>query len=326
MENNVAERQAQYEQRVASFEQHSALKNIRRPREILAEGIKSSTQITDEKTVGLLTDKAMQAESVGKNKTYDDFLFNIAESLECVRCETTSQNEYFNWIDESEQIIKHMTDGNISKQDLSERNNFISMSWQRESELLTCLALYEQSDNPLAKKRHAELMLKLVRLRQLRSAVLVGTQNTSDERHLTPEQKERLRAIARVLAEMREYDEIADHHNEILLNHLRQLRISHETDVEFYKEYSFYTRMLEDERHTEENQKRKQRDFALWLAEVRHQNDTREDIGKRIFRLTGRKMNDKPSETAVRRHERAFDANAFMRLKQLRGLQQTPED
>ena len=323
MENNTADRQVQYERRLVAFEERNIVKKTKKPREILAEGIRNSTQITDEKTVNMLTDKAMHAESVGKNKAYDEFLFNIAESLEGVRCETTSQNEYFNWIDESEQIMKHMTDGKISDYDLHERNAFISMSWQRESELLTCLALYEQSDNPMAKKRHAELMLKLVRLRQLRSAVLVGTQNVSDEHHLTPEQKARLRAMVKALQEMREYDQLKDYHNQILLNHLRQLQISHEMDVEFYKVYSFYTKMLEDERRAEEAEKRKEKDYALWLAEIRHENDTKEDVRNRIFRLTGRKINDTPSEMSMRRHERAFDANSYMRLKKLRDLQQT---
>ena len=114
------------------------------PAEILREGVKKSTQITDEQTVDMLVDKAMKGDSYLKNGTYDVFLFGIAESLESIRCGTSSVNEYFTWIKDAQHIMDHMTDGMVTESDLLEKKAFIDNSKQRENDLLTCLALYER--------------------------------------------------------------------------------------------------------------------------------------------------------------------------------------
>ena len=55
------------------------------PQEILAEGVRLSTKITEPRTVEQLTEKAMNAEAYAKEGGHDVFLFGIAESLENTR-------------------------------------------------------------------------------------------------------------------------------------------------------------------------------------------------------------------------------------------------
>lgn len=299
---------------------HKENKNHKSPREIIAEGVRKSTQINDEKTITLLTEQALRADSGTKVKGYDSFLFNIAESLENIRCETSSQNEYFSWIDESNKILKQMNDGIVTDDELHERNHFISMSWQRETELLTCLALYEQSDNPMAKKRYNELRIKLVRLRQIRSALMTNTRSSSDQEKIKAAEQARLRHTIRTLEEMREYDEYGDYNNQALLEHMRQLQISHEKDFEFYKGYSFYTRMLEEQRRSQ-TERNSRENFAVLLSEMRHGNESKEDVRERIFRLTGRRLRENSEENVRRVRGNAFDANSYMKLRELRSMQ-----
>ena len=114
---NISERRDNYIQRSDSFNRTLKSKNLKSPKEIIAKGVRESTEINDDNTVNVLTEKAMRAEPYIKDKDYDVFLFGIAESLESIRCETTSQNEYFTWIDDSVKIMDHLTDGEITKEE-----------------------------------------------------------------------------------------------------------------------------------------------------------------------------------------------------------------
>lgn len=323
MENNITE------QNRAHYLQEAPV--VRSPRDIIAEGVRRSTKITDEKTVTALTEKALKGEPYGQQGNYDVFFFGIAESLENIRCETNSQNEYFTMIEDAQRIMDHMTDGFVSEEDLREKHHFIDDSYQREAEILTCLSLYERSDHPRAKERHAELLLKLRRLRQLRSALIVNTKDKADQKPLTPDELRRLHLTIRALNDIREADEQGDYDNEINRRHLELLQISHMNDFEFYPNYSFYTRMLEDQRRADiqpredeyqaerERHKAREANYALRLAAMRHRFDTREDVRDRIMRLTGRKVSTATENDE--RQEYAFDAETFRRLKEMHDMQ-----
>lgn len=323
MENNVGK------ERGSSLQENRLNPKMRRsPKEIIAEGLKLSTKITDEKVVNALVDKVMKSESYGRSSSHDDFLFGIAESLESIRCETTSKNEYFSWIDGAQRIISHMTDGCITMEDLKEKHHFLDISWQREAEILTCLSLYERSDNPLAKERKEELLIKLRRLRQLRSAIITNTKDKLDDEPLTQEEKEQRRRVILTLEEMKEADENADYQNAILRRHLELLRLSHEEDIEFYENYSFYTRMLEDQRNADlqrQEDRQKELNYAARLERLRHRTETPEDIRDRINRLTGRSSESQVSKYAKNYTLRGFDARTYQRLSEIRKYQMQEE-
>ena len=328
MEENTLERRPQYNP-VGNMYQRAAHEETPEPRAIIAKGVELSTRITDKAKVAELTDKALQGESVAKNGNYDVFLFGIAESLEKIKCETSSINEYFGWMDEAQHIMDNMTDGFVSPEDLAEKNDFIANSWQREAEILICLGLYERSNNPLAAQRVSEMTMKLRRLRQLRSALVNNTKNKADKEPLTPVEQDRLHALMLTLRNMRRADQNEDYENETVTEELEHLRAAHTKDVEFYSGYSFYTRMLDDQRIADMQRMRvRTRDYVERLEKLHNNQDreeSKEDVRAMILRLTGRKLansedlkNQRINDYQYSRHQQAFDAERFRRLKALK--------
>lgn len=326
---NVQERHKNYVHRLNGFNRAMAERTRKPPRDIIAEGVRLSTKITDEKSVNQLAEKAVAGEQYAQEGSYDIFLFGIAESLEKIRCETSPLNEYFSWIDEAHRLMERMTDGHVSEDDIRDKDDFIKESWQREAELLTCLSLYEKSNNPHAKERHAILLLKLQRLRQIRSALLTGTRDKADKEPITKEEKERNRRIIKTLEDLREADENGDYHNTEIQRRLDELGISHLHDVEFYHGYSFYTRLLEDQRRADLFRKKSSEWNMInsydthpdeYLTMLRHQDDTKETIQDRIIRLSGRKMPLTRQTSSLEKayRERSFDIDTFLRLKKMR--------
>lgn len=100
----------------------------------------------------------------------------IADLIEHTNCETSSMNEYYRWVGATNEIVRDTSDGDVTEHDISERREFITMSYDRESEILLCLALYEAAGVENNKEKIALLKFKLARLRELRSIV----SNTTD--------------------------------------------------------------------------------------------------------------------------------------------------
>ncbi len=100
----------------------------------------------------------------------------IADLIEQSNCETSSMNEYYRWVSATQDILQHMSDEEITHEDLDERKQFIALSNDREAELLLCLALYEGTQTEKNKEKIDLLQFKLARLREMRSIV----RNTSD--------------------------------------------------------------------------------------------------------------------------------------------------
>ena len=308
-----------YMQSLYRFSQELKKRQMKAPRDLVADGITRSTNISDKKTVAELTDKAMRGEAYTKDGSYDTFLFNIAESLETTRSGTSSQNEYFSWISNAQKIMDHMRDGRVTLDDLREKDDFIDMSWQRESEILVCLGLYEKSNNPLAKNRHDELVVKLQRLRQIRSALANGTKDKADFRPLTPEEKRRFERHRQALKEMEECSASKAYHNSLLGG----LGISHQNDVEFYRGYSFYTRMLEDQRRYDEMDEQEaeyeslrnlMKNFDEYLAEVKYKDDTIDNIKARIRSLSGRRSIVQNVASFAKDKHLSFDVRRYREL------------
>lgn len=316
---NLAEKKQNYIKRLQRFNQFMSERQRPDPRELIAEGVRKSTGITDENTVNVLTEKAVRAESYTKKDGYDTFLFGIAQSLEINRSEVSPEYEYFTWIDRGKEILHDMTDGHVSAADLNERNDFLKDSWQRESEMLTCLGLYERSDNPLAKQKCHDLRYRLQRLRQIRSSILTLTKDRADKT-LSPEEIEEIKRRYRLLNAMRTLEIPAPVDKELVHESW-----AHERDWEFVAGYSFYTRMLEDIRRAE-LQKSRDRELVLmeaysnapdeYLLMLRHKDDTKETIRDRLARLSGRKVSSPEKEEAVRtlKRTRLFDAAYYNQL------------
>lgn len=113
--------------------------------------------------------------------------------------------EYFRWLDETENIIKHMNDGFVSHEDLSERNEFLEMSYQRETELMVCISLYQNSVFKGAKDKANELTYKLTKLRQMRSMIKQTTKDQAD-RKVEKSEYEKALEYYRAVRQLKEHD------------------------------------------------------------------------------------------------------------------------
>ncbi|MGM9673507.1 MAG: hypothetical protein ACI3XV_07860, partial [Bacteroidaceae bacterium] len=89
---------------------------------------------------------------------------------------TSSMNEYYRWISATSEIVQKTSDNDVTEQDIAERHDFLNMAYNREAEILLCLALYEAAGTEANKEKIEMLKFKLARLREMRSIV----SNTTD--------------------------------------------------------------------------------------------------------------------------------------------------
>lgn len=197
----------------------------------------------------------------------------IADLIEKNNCETSSINEYYRWISATADIVRHTGDGEVTESDASERSEFITMSYDRESEILLCLALYESAGREKNRGKIDMLRFKLARLREMRSIV----RNTSGMVNAKSyEEKEKLRLYydycANLLSQKADY--------EPNLNLKLKLNINHSNDEDLEEDFSYlnYLRqivlymMRKLEKSSAENQRA---DNVSEIADTR-ENDTRE--------------------------------------------------
>lgn len=298
---------------------------------------------------------------VGKEEIpVEDLQFKIAESIEIINSETTSSQEYFSWFEDCAEIMRNMNDGYISDSDLNDRNEWISYSYTREAEIMTCLALYQNSTFPEAKKKYDDLYNKLVKLRQIRNAIKEGTASHSDET------RDRTRAIvngaldlrkaAVYLAAMREFQKHGERWN-MPRNTLRKLRMYRGDDDDLYGEYDWfygdYDDPAYDEVENDDNEYRsgyygreqysfddKLKEYVLFhwddndysspvyskaedmLSRQPQEDRQEDDIKTRIAILSGRRPPLKDSGLGAREDRaRSFDAAKFQMLSSSKLIQ-----
>ena len=95
----------------------------------------------------------------------------IADLIESTNCETSSMNEYYRWINVTAEIVRKTSDGDVTQEDVNERQDFLAMSNTREAEIMLCLALYQAAGGEHNKDKINMLQFKLARLREMRSIV-----------------------------------------------------------------------------------------------------------------------------------------------------------
>lgn len=283
----------------------------RPPKKIIEEAVKKSTGITESRQVAELVDNVMKAESVARNGDYDVFLYGVAESIENTNNGSTPINEYFDWIEQMKAIIRKMNDGHVSDSDIKLKEDFIENSFQRETEILVCLSLYEKSDNPLAKKQYDLLLLKLYRLRQLRSILQNKTKNYSDGSLLSFEERQKLQNQMMALDELEDDDQECIE-NGMLHQLLQQLEDNALCDIEFYRGYSFYTRMLEEQQNYDFNNTRmKMLEYLKYVENDREEQETKDMVYQRIQNLRGLEKDANQNRSS----DRGFNADLFRKLR-----------
>ena len=112
----------------------------------------------------------------------------IADLIEKSNCETSSINEYYRWISLTSELVKNVSDGIVTDEDIDLRREFITMSFDREAEILLCLALYQSANNPQNDEKIKLMKFKLARLREMRSIIRNTTSRSNSKNHLTAEE------------------------------------------------------------------------------------------------------------------------------------------
>lgn len=175
------------------------------------------------------------ADRIEKDRSESSFIpysldAQIADLIENTSCETSSINEYYRWISATAEIVKNTSDGDVTEQDIAERKEFITMSYERETEILLCLALYEAAGAKYNKEKIDLLKFKLARLREMRSIV----KNTADKVKIN---KDKLHLYCKYCNEL-----LGQNINNNLQNVNSKLNeiIEDSSQEEFAEDYSFF--------------------------------------------------------------------------------------
>ena len=171
---------------------------------LVREGIHRAYPQLEKKQVDEAAEQMMRSNN-GKVKVGDvevnvgDFSFTVARSIQTINSETTPLEEFYRWIDDAREVITEMTDNDITEADLKHREQFLGDMDQREIEIKTCIALYQNAAvfgsekvREQAQKQLEFLRVKWAKLLELRSAVKNSTKdrlqaslepNVSEEEH-----------------------------------------------------------------------------------------------------------------------------------------------
>ena len=171
---------------------------------LVREGIHQAYPQLEKNQVDEAAEQMMRSNN-GKVKVGDvevnvgDFSFTVARSIQTINSETTPLEEFYRWIDDARDVITEMTDNDITEADLKHREQFLGDMDQREIEIKTCIALYQNAAvfgsekvREQAQKQLEFLRVKWAKLLELRSAVTNSTKdrlqaslepNVSEEEH-----------------------------------------------------------------------------------------------------------------------------------------------
>lgn len=147
----------------------------------------------NKRPVSIASVRETTANFIERDKSAKDFIpysldSAIADLIEKSNCETSSINEYYRWISLTSELVKNVADGIVTDEDVSLRREFITMSFDREAEILLCLALYQSANNPQNNEKVELLKFKLARLREMRSIVRNTSSRSNSQYRLNAEE------------------------------------------------------------------------------------------------------------------------------------------
>lgn len=247
--------------------------------------------------------------------------FELAESIERINCGTTTEEEYFDWIDESRTVVAKCNDGECTKEDFNEKEAFVGVFHQREIELMTCIALFENNRCEGAPAKCAFLKQKLLKLREIRSAVKASTPNEPDKK-IIREEYERAVEYRKLLREMKEAEVLKSQgawtsDMEKTLTHSKiHMGMYHGNDADLNTNSLFYSAMvtsivLQNDGYSYHIPCTNSPAERFVMAKSRH--ETMDDVRNRLEMLSGRRpaLKDMPAYDQNKIRERAFTREGF---------------
>lgn len=277
---------------------------------------------------GLVTQPTSSKIKIGDEEIRIDYLNEyVADNIELINAGSSeygssSMGEYFGWIEEGQSVIRNMTDGEITVQDLEEKHDLLSNFQQREVDLMTCIALYKRCnlEDERIKKKFEELNKKLLRLREIRSAVETSTKDKVDEKN-RPENN-----VARDIIKAQVYlnflslvgREVEDGKQLVSPEERRQLNIISNSYVNVPYVLESISRASQRKDNFCESLAER---YVMQKEEAKPQ--TRESIEHKLAVLSGRRapLRQEPEYDYSQTRARAFDMNKYLMLKKLKESQ-----
>ena len=236
-----------------------------------------------------LADTFENMQSAKKTPSNADFNMMIASSIETLNSETSSEQEYFRWLDDCSEIIKDMNDGFVTKDDLDSRNDFLEMSHQREADLMLCLGLYAGSSHPKAAEKAARLRYKLQKLREMRQTIETYTRNEADTK-ISKEEYETALPYYKLFKGLRRLP-----YGQDLSAERKELGIQHEADYDLLPTYDYFAWLVNETLDEEAKEN---------TFNIKHQ-----EISDKLKDLAGRRETFKVNYMILERKKAQFQNN-----------------
>ncbi len=142
----------------------------------------------------------MKTDNKKTNDYSDDYMLQRVNDDE--RAEG-GRAEYYEEAEAGSEIISHLTDGDVTNQDLAEYKEFMGDLSNRLTELGNNISALQRSNNPAAQARAEDLRRKYLRLKQLKSVVQeVGKDHAKADKEQTPEEKEKAKKRGDIAAKI----------------------------------------------------------------------------------------------------------------------------
>ena len=250
----------------------------------------------------------------------DSLNLYVANSIESINSGSSdygasSKSEYFGWIEEGQKIISDMNTDGVTPQELEAKHKFLGDFEQREVDLMTCLALYRRCNlaDPEVRKKYDELEQKLVKLREIRSAVQVSTPDKADRDIPNPNENARRKALALV------YTGVLSELAVEAKGGMSRLTEGQKRDLNIYFEpyvnvRYVYTSIMHDADSPSYYRESLAENFVL--KKIEKQTPDKETLSQRLARLSGR-ISPSPKISPVEQKQPAFDMNRYLMLKKM---------
>jgi len=163
-------------------------------------------------------------------------IFNlIGQKLKESCVEETPEQTHYNLVEKATEVIKHMNDGYVSSDDYRERTDYLDLTAKYEFCLFAALACLKVADILRDEKMYDELILNIVRLREIRDIIQNYTRDAVDI-EIGRDEFERAKPIYRMLKSLQSLGYDYNFSPKERMN----LQIDHEHDEDLTDRFNYY--------------------------------------------------------------------------------------
>ena len=246
------------------------------------------------------------------NSTYTQkqLFMKIAQQMIESAIDETPQETFYNTLERAAEIIKHMNDGYISKEDYEEKIIFLQTINRQEFMLFAALAL-RNSAHEKGGKSFDELILIIIRLREINDLIVNYTRN-DEEKVVDQAEYEQAKPIYKMLKSLQNLG----YEYNFSLRERTSLGIDHEQDTDLTELFNYNNWLkrlmlleLRKELYIDEEY-----DVSPLVNDSYPEDETENIISERIAQLRGTIS------------KRKFDVNRFRQLEKSQNVEMTNKE